>query len=899
MSLGLSWSPLRTRLLAASATAWLAPLALAAVLHAPHDNAYSVAVGILPDGRQEVVVVTDDQTVLSSRDGLLTFGLVSGGGLDTVRPTCVTYNPSIPWANGLGFGVFFIGTEKGIYKYEPSADQGLGPVYDLSTGLPASGNGRLVKAIVSPDGVGPGAQPTFAIMRDGKVYSLNYDGASWVQVFNSGVTVSYAALAFAHEFDRRAAFETAYVFLGINDKLYRSNDGGTPGTWQLVHQFPGWFVLSIGTDWDYGPNWDANLYVGLGKEAPFSNTGDKGEVHVSYDDGETFSRVLRVDTSVMTIVGTPAGPQQPPTVYLAGREYPNVNGYRNSGILMSRDGGSTFDDEGNDQSFELEHDPGHASGFGPLRYVAQLLPMPDYAQTGRILYARNEGLYISPNEGGQWWQVPMRGVQEVRNVVTARDAANHLHVFGASYGQGTLNHNLADGTEYTAPTGMGQVFTLPIAVSPNFATDGACYAGGTSGIGAWFDPTVDPPVNGMGVTGAKTMPLQHEDTGIRLLNYIRSMALSPNFNAAVGSPDQVMYFGGWEGDMYRSLDAGMTYRDANTVLGGGELPYIISLAFAPSFIASGAHNDVYACGQDGTIWRMTNNKWELVTDLNESCNALIVDPLYDPLDNRRIWVATNTGSGVKEILDNAVPQVSTTGAGLPFLRVTGLDVRYSGGETWVYASTWADGLYRVRLVGEQPWERLTNDGYPRTFTKGLALAHAWPLDSRVFAATGDGIFVLDEQSPTPSWKPLLAATVWDNREASILTYSPNAVGVDPNQPTEWVSRGSAAIAGGVFGEDTSQSEHDGDYLLFHGWAKRVAFHTWAGPSYGSITLSARRIADGSALGSVSFDLKNEPPGRFVAELDLGLAIAEPIVLRIDIAIDGNETVLHDGVQIVQ
>ncbi|TAH39472.1 MAG: hypothetical protein EYC70_01425 [Planctomycetota bacterium] len=878
------------------AAAWLGlllPAPAEVAIHAPHDNAYAVAVGFLPDGREEVVVITDDKTVLSSRDGMLSFGLLAGDGLDTERPTSVTYNPSLTWSNGLGSGIFFIGTERGIWMYEPSENAGTGPLQRFSYGIPNGADQRNVISIASADGEGPGQQPTFVMTMDGRVYRLAADGSGWRLVLETGVRVQQGGLVLAPGFRYRASGKAATVFASVNNTLYRSETGGGLGSWEAVETFGGWLVTALALDSDYGRSSAAQVYVGLGRPAS-TPPGDKGEIHVSSNDGNSFTRRLALDSSVTSIAAAPDGPTRGATVYAVGREYPGANGYSYIGVLMSRDRGASWSDEGNEQSFVMEHEPGHASGYNRLRYVSQLVVMPRYGRTGRVLYARNEGLFVSEDEGHLWWEVALRGTREARNVVASVDAHGHLHVFAASYGQGLQNQNVDTGVEHVAPAGMGQVHTLPIAVSPDFAADGAVYTGATNGLGAWFDPVVDPPNNVFQTTGARSLPLIHEDTGDRLLRYIRSMALSPNFSAAPGSPDQVLYFGAWEGEVYVSENAGLTCREANRVAGGGTLPYASDLAIAPTFNPSLPHADVYLSAQDGKIYRMTNGRWFLIADLDVPCSGIEVDPMYHPLSNRRLWAATDSGAGVKEILDYTSAAVSSVGSGLPDARITSLAVGLVNEERWLYASTWADGVYRLRLAGEQLWKKLTTSGYPRAFAKGITLSPDWPEDTRVFVATGDGVFVLDERSPQPSWNPVFDSQIMDNREASVLQFSPAHARVpDPTLPWKWQVDGAGTVRGGAFGEDVSVARQDGDFLQFRGIGKGLGFHTYSGAGMGTVVISARSLADGTPLGAVTVDLSQRPADRHVVQLDFGLVHPVPFEARVNVVLDAGEEVVYD------
>lgn len=866
--------------------------------HAPHDGAYSVAVAALPGGGEEVVVVSDYSSVLASRDGLLTFHLLTGGGLEGARPTCVTHNPSLPWQKGVADwkGIFFIGTETGVWAYQPSdADRG-GPVVPFSDGLPSSGSGRLVKAMASPDGQGRGPQPTFLLAGDGRLYCLR-EGAllGWEEVLDTGAPVVSGAVLCAPGFAWKAAGPEGTVFAAANSRLFRSQVGGGPGTWAQVADFGGWSVLALALDLDYGRDPAAELYVGLGRRAA-GPPGDEGEIRTSNDHGATFARRYRLGTSVASLVAAPRGPTQGPAVFAAGREYPGANGYVGTGILRSGDRGRTWSDGGTWQCFLLENEPGTYTGYAPLRFAQQLAVPPGYETSGRLLYARNEGLFASGDEGRLWWERPLRTSEEARDVCVAVDRLGDPRMFAATYGAGTAGVNLRTGEVVLAPKGMEFVYQLPIVASPDFGADGAVFAGGVDGINAWFDPVVSPPQNPYGRSGAVPLPLRHATTGKRVSVSVRTLALSPGFSAAPGSPDQVFYFGSYTGALFVSMDSGQTCQEAEAT-SGGTLPGAWDLAIAPGFRAAPPHSDVFLSGMDGTLWRMTSGIWNPVAPLGGAGESLLVDPGFEPMANRRLWVGLDSGQ-VLEVLDNPTPVLRPVGSGLPRAQITGLTTGTSGTTRWLYAVSWSRGVWRVALGGAEVWEPLPLAGFPSAFVHGgVALAPAWPLDGRVFVGTGRGAYVLDEQNPAAGWQPVLSSLVWDNQEASVLRFDPGDPLVpDPALPWPWPTVGASAVPGGTFGPHVAKALHDGAYVLARGHGRKVLLHTFSGPRMGELTLSAWRLGDGAFLGSVTEDLSLPLRGEHEVVLDLALPAPEALELRAEASLDAGEIVLYDALE---
>lgn len=877
--------------------------------HAPHDNAYSIAVGPLPGGGEEVVIITDEKTVLSSRDNLLSFRQIIGSGLEDHRPTSVSYNPSFPWFQGQGKGLFLIGTDNGrMFLYQPSDPVGQGPISEFSSGLTTgTANDKFIYAIVSPDGYSRGAQPSFLLTKSGKVKRTKKDGTGWETVFDTGSTLALGAIAIAPRFKSNGDGPRSALLVGVNEFLYGSKKGGNPGSWIQVQDLTsiGMRVSALAFDHDFGQTPDARIY--LGTNYPVSGfPPDEGHLFTSQDGGQNFVFRHMVHSTIGSIVSTPPGPSKPATVYFTGREHPGANNYF-SGVVTSTDRGDSWQDPSSYQCFLMEHDPGHASGHKPLRFFQQLLVLPDYETRGSVLYGRNEGIFLSEDEGSLWREMPMRSPEEARNLQVFVDNNGDEHLFSATYGQGMVIKNLDTGLEYLGDPGMNIVFTVQLATSPNFVQDGASYVCGTPGLVAWFNPTVDPPVNQFGVTGPKKMPLRHITTNRIMDKYVRTVALPPDFHADPNVGSNLIYFGAWDNEMYKSEDGGLTYVEANTTNTGSPLPYINTIAIAPTFDSNLPHSDIYGMGNLGKLMRMTNDVWEEVVDFNKQCNRVLIDPAYDPVSNRKVYVGVDEGAvGVFEIDDVlGSPQVTPLGTGLPPTRVWDIILVEDGLDRWMYIATWSDGIWRCELSGSQIWEQLTMDGFPNTWARSVAVSTDWANNKKVFAGTALGVYEIVDDGQPATWSRLFDGFVYDSREASTVYFAPNGSAPNPSLPWPWVQVYSDSLPGGSFGEDARVATTDGSYLLSRGWAKKVVLHTQAGTPTnnpaGTITMTATNLQNGNVLATVTVDLStvSASAGPWEIEMDLGISVAKPVEVRIEAALDLGETYTHDGLEYIR
>ncbi|KAA3607912.1 MAG: hypothetical protein DWQ01_12570 [Planctomycetota bacterium] len=885
--------------------------------HAPHDCAYSLAVATLSGGGEELVVVTDEKTVLSSTDGLLTYRQVIGAGLEDHRPTCVSFNPTLPWFQGTGQGLFVIGTEAEgqVYFYQPGgAHSGTAAVTQLSAGMTGGTvYDKRVYNIVSADGYSQGFQPTFLLTKSGKVRRLKSDGSGWETVFDSGALVATGALAMAPRFRLGDSGPRGTIFVAVNEKLYVSRDSGDSGTWLTLQDMgaSNMLITALAFDLDFGLPGGDRIYMGTSRRV-VGIPPDEGHIFVSSDNGLSFQAKHQIQSTIGSIVCAPAGPTAPAAVFVTGREHPGANRYF-SGVLRSFDQGDTWLDPSTYQCFLMEHDPGHASGHKSLRFYQELLVLPDYENRGEILYGRNEGLFLSEDEGELWREMPMRSPEEARNMEFGVDAQGNAKLFLATYGQGLTMKNIQTGEEALAEPGNGIIFNVTLDVSPNFATDGAAYVSGSAGVVGWFDPAVDPPVNSFGITGPRKLPLRHHLTNKPMDLYVRSVAVPPAFHADPNIGDNLIYFGAWGDELFKSEDGGWTYQEANTTASGQPLPYLNTLEFAPDFDSSQPHSDLYGMGNLGELMRMTADVWHEVANFNKVCNKLLLDPNYDSNNNRHLWVAADEGAvGVFDVVDDlSGPIITPVGTGLPPTRVWDMKVVDDGPNRWMYIATWSDGIWKIELTGSQVWQQLPMADYPGTWTRSVALSPNWATDKKVYAGTGIGTLeFIDDGSPGRSWNRVFSGFVYDSREASMVYFSgPGNGAPNPDLPWPWTQIPAASVPGGGFGEDARVTLRDGSYALIRGWARQVILHTIAGtansggqnyPS-GEVLISVYSLDSGQLLASQSEDLGQAlgAADHYEVLVDLGLPAEEKVEVRVEANLDPGEIFVMDAIEFVR
>lgn len=885
-------------------------LAASPLLHAPHDTAHSVAVCKRPSGRVEVVVVSEENTLLSSKNAMVSFELITGSRLEDQTPTAVSFNPTLPWGGARtydGQGQFLVGTTNGAWLYEPSLVGGLGPVRRYSFGIPNSAARRDVFEIASPTHDTGSPQPSFLLLTSGEVYRLRSNLKRWEQVLDTKVsTQGKSAIAMAPSFDVNGQGPNSLVFAALRQRLWVSDQAGATGTWNELPGFDDpnsdWYITAIAFDDDWGQDPDARIY--MGRTRVINERETEGQILVSTDGGLTFEVKQTMDTGVYSLVSTPPGPSGNRTVLAAGRAYPNTNNSTDTGILRSLDRGETWADDGNWQSFLMEHHPGQNSGDARLARRQNFAVLPDYDTLGTVLYGRNEGLFLSEDEGGRWHEQRLRPTEDVRGLATALGPGGDLRYYAATYGGGTVFGAPDSGLLTMTEDGMSVLYQRAAAVSPNYAVDGTAFVGGASAMLAWYDPAVDPPENPFAVTGVQKLPLRHHISNDPLYKYIRTIAVSPHYDGTGQSGDQVVYFGSWANKTYYTDDGGQTYHVATTSA-DGPLPYFTSLAIAPTFDATVPHSDVYGLAADAVLWRMTDGVWHELGDVGDYGKVLVIDPNYDGVENRRVWIAFEGENPVVEVLDDLVngPTVRPVAEGLPPGRCHGLAAATDAEGTWLYAGMWSEGVHRICLDRDATWSPLTIQGLPHHWLKSLALSPTWEQDRRVLVGTGAGLYAFADDGVAKSWHALFDSTIVDSLEASITTY-PGAGSTAPraDQPWPWHVANRHQLPGRIFGPDAQYTIQDGAYALVRGSGRKISLYTFAGADpgapAGSVEITVTQLKNGDELYHETVDLQSltDEFTSWVVEIDLELTLAREVEVRLDARLDDNEVFVLDALR---
>ena len=866
-------------------------------IHAPHDNVYGVATAPLADGRSVVVATSELRTVRLSRDGMLSWEILTGEGLEDARAVAVSWNPDFPNQYGEQ-GAFLIGAENGIWVHETGAPPDT--CYALQNGL-GSGNGASFRHLVTPQGNTANPRPTFALAKNGTLYRLRPDWSGWDAVHSLDTPANYGGLAVAQDWDPAAGGRAATVFAASDSQLWRSENGGDPGSWSLVLDAGalGWGLGAVALEWDYATNPQARVLLGLGRAAATAS-GDEGEIRVSDDGGLTWTTVLTLPTSVTALAAVPPGPTAPAAVFAAGRQYPGASGFEETGVLRSDDHGQTWQDFDNWQCFLREHDPGTFTGYPPLRYWQQLHVAHDYATSGRLLWARNEGLYLSEDEGITWIQRFIRHPSESRRIGSGLEPGGSLVVHAATYGSGPVSVDVDQGQEYAAQDGTGWLYLRSLGVSPDFANDGAVFFGAAGGMYGWFDPDL-PPANVTGRTGLVRMPLMNAQTGETLVNNIRFFGMSPTFSALAGSPDQVLYFTGWAGNVWRSLDAGLTYEEVNAAAQGVELGEFFDIVVAPGFNPVPPHSDIYGISF-GAVYRLQDDVWQLLLSGSGTLNDLELHPDFNTNGNRTMWIALDQGGRILELDDQPGGLVVSdlAGGGLPeATRVTALDARRDlQGELWLYAATFSRGIFRKNLDQGGAWEALPMDGMPSLWIQSMELAADWEISGRVLAGTSRGAWILDETAATPAWTPVFDFTFVDDFVPQAVTWSgpadPNPA--DPSQPWPWLGVPGGRFPEGSIGEEgATYTKWDGARLQADGLARRVEIRTASGPGTATVDLSLTDLETGAVLSATTVDLGalSQAAEETFLQLDPGLSEPRPVRLEVEVRADPGEVFAWD------
>jgi len=864
-----------------------------ALLHAPHDSVYSIATAHLPDGRIMTVTLGNEGAVVYSTDRGLSWAMLSGLGLELQTPWEVTYHPGLPAAGGAG--LFLIGTEGGVWTWDPMADV----VGVLNSGIP--GNDLHILDLESPLAGSDG--PVMALSIRGGVYLLWPQTMTWQLTHQMpGVYGRLGCVALNPHFDSTsAALGAQDMFVGASGLFYVSDDGGQ--NWTLHPQFTiqavsqmEWSIASLAISENYAV--DRLILMG---RVHYENSygGDFGEILRSANRGQNFSRVTTLNSGILNLICTPPGPGGARSWIACTRAYPNTGAYVGIGIISSLDGGLTWNHYNNHQDFLMEQNPGKVSGYAPLNYELQLAVMPDYGTTGEVWYGRQEGLFISTDEGVHWRQRQMRVEREFRDLDTSFTTDGRKAVFGAGYGVGTVVHIPANGLVMGLPEQPPMIYQRRLDVSPNFVGDGNVIVAGNVTLWGWQSrqvPIANPLNKSFWWEPRNRDPITQQN----LTGFPRVVAYSPNFDGrGLPGTDQTYFWCGWDFGPYRSEDNGLTAKALHDLVGGGTVGEMTCFAIAPTYDAAGARTDAYTADAGGKLYRLVNEQWLQLADLGPLVEDIVIAPDWSRPGNPSLFAALAGAPYVVKIVDDPGNfQVLNVGVGLPEVYANGLACHPDfANHPVLYLSTFGSGVWKLDMsVGSPVWERV-GANFPRLWCRDVALSADFENDKFVYAATQEGIWTVRDQ-PGANWGQLTTQGSRDDTDESFQYFQPN----DPSNPAPdhawpWneAKRWALPHPVVVFGESLSFTTYDDSYANTAAECSEFSVMTVAGPGTGRLLIVAQDFDTGVTVASSSTDLRPLYTSPKAHSVKLQLGSFRKVRITVTADLDPGEALILDGI----
>lgn len=840
------------------------------------------------------VTLGNEGAVIYSTDRGLSWSMISGEGLELQTAWEVTYHPGLPAAGGAG--LFVIATERGIWTWDAMTDT----VGTLNTGLPA--NDRHMLDLESPLAGSDG--PVMALSVKGGVYLLSPQTNSWqLTLALPPVYSRLGAVALNPRFDSTSATPGArHMFVASSGMLHVSTDGGQ--NWSVHPQFNTEATTAL--DWSIGSlavadNFDAQPIVMVGRVRFATPVGpDVGEIQRCASLALTFSPVASLNSGVLQLLSTPAGPGGVRSWIASTRAYPHTGAYLSAGVLSSTDGGLTWDDFSNYQDFLMEQNPGKRSGYAPLNYEQQLAVMPDYATSGEVWYGRQEGLFVSLDAGVHWRQRQIRVDREFRDLETTTIQNGQKAVFGAGYGGGTVMHIPALSLVEALAAQPIMLHQRRLSISPNFAEDGNLIVAGNVTLWSWQSPYTPPANPHQNVLWWEPQNLDPVSL-VSLTGFPRVVSYSPHFDGR-GTPgsDQTYFWCGWSLGPYRSEDNGLTAKALHDQAGGGTVGEMTCFAIAPTYNAAGSRTDAYTADQSGNLYRLVNEQWLRLGDLGPMVEDLVIAPNWSRPGNPTLFAALAGAPYVLQIIDNpGSPSVTVAGSGLPDVNASGLVCHPDfANHPVLYLATFGSGVWRLDLASPTPsWVQVGAD-FPPLWCRDVALSPDFANDHFVFAATQNGIWTVRDEIGGV-WKPLTTAGSRDETDEAFQYFQPrHRQNRAPDHAWPWteVKRWSLPYPVVVLGESVRFTTWDESYVNTEAVCSSFRVMTVAGPGTGTIKVEARDFSTGALVGSSTVDLAPLYSTPTAHSVSVGLHGQRTVRITVTADLDPGEFLVLDGIR---
>jgi len=897
-------------------------------VHTPHPVVSGIAFGERTSGDDEMVLISrDDARVMSSLDDGYTFTPVAGDGLGKVDAHRVVYY-EVP---ATGEPVFIIGTEDGMWKYQPDT----GAVTEISTGLDPVD--RYITDMSAPD---PGEDgPVVAINSEGNIYRLDEATDTWVEMFDTVKLDTNAVIRVVPNFDRNAVDgPKKTIVAGSRGLLLVSEDGGV--TWDnpapfdvvalSVYELQ---ITSLAFDEDYENS--GVMLVGRGRRDDFNAYNSEGDLWRTADYCQTFSQIsldgsTTITSGLYSIECAGVGADSLTHWYATLYRYPMREDYESAmqtyGVLHSTDGGLTWGDQGSFQEFLQDRQVNEDVAVSlPYRRMMQIGVSPDFATDGTLWVARSEGLYVSFDQGVTWGKRRVRPATQVRGISSGYNHRGEVITHGATYGSGIYVFNHTTGDTETL-IGLGVSFYASMGTSPRSSEDGLVLAGGSRDLMIYMD---DPAPNNLQKFFSVNDIRKKIDGDT---NYVRTLAISPNFGGpGVNNPGDQAFAWSSRFDNSSLGETRMTVDGLDSVFflndvyqqPGQRAPYMHSMGIAPSFDAVNLprETDIYGMSSaTNSVFHLLNNgtavapvfEWDELSFVPASGPVAIeLDPRFDRLPGGHsiIWV----------LCENDLYAIEDTAGDWSTMTVT----QYPGIEDYlaydlalapdmdlrpaIYAMTWGGGVFKLDLSAQAPSWSAVGSAFPPVWGEEVALSPDFENDRLVFAGTQDGLWYCEDRAGA-QWQHANNDVLYDSSNPSFDYYSPDdPTNPDSERPWGWETFSRKDIPKDyfdfleVFGSNMIYSTRVNDYVEFTTpAATKISYLSFKGPTMGTVRVTAWDTDSGNAAAPFhdqTIDLfKTGDVENF--ELEVPVTSASIYTVRVQVSsLDAGEAVYIDGVRV--
>ena len=855
--------------------------------HSPHDATYAGAAALLNDGREIVVVISSDQQLRVSWDNGRTWSTKVGAGLEAAHLWTLAYHPEM--ASQGGDGLFLAGGREGVWGYDPVT----GNVAVLTAGLPA--DDLWVMDLDAPLAGSDG--PAIAVTEAGNVYLLDPNSLQWsFRLAMGGTSFHRVAVAVQPHFDSTALGTGTNMFAAAEGLLWHSIDGGR--YWQVATQFNtpvslngGWSIASLAMSENFYS--DRILVIGRLK-IDVQSGAEEGEIW-SNDGSGLFTLRHTLASGVHSLICSPRGPLGKRTWFAAARAFPNFRAFQDTGILFSIDDGATWQDHDDGQDFSLEDEPGRVTGSAEMGYEQEFVIMPSYADNGEIWYMRQEGIFRFRPGSERWIQLEPIDDRRCRKVDTTFGAQGEKLVFTAGYGMGGVRYDRSANLVEPLPSRAPMVYGRDLALSPSYAQDGIALFTGNFDLWGWQDP-LTALTNPLGITEWYLPPLLN-GAGVRNADLPRFVSMSPHFNGRGVVGDRTWFWITWAGDVRRTEDAGATSKALGHRATGEAVVAMHSVAVAPTYDANGTRTDVYAGNDFGQFFRLENELWQLIGDIDEVIMGIEVPSSWTRPANPTFFVMLKAPPYMLQVEDRPSGFVTTDlQRNLSNASPRGFTLHPDfANHPVIYMASGSQGILSLDLSSSaNDWRRIGQTPLATTHND-VALSADFANDQLIYAATDLGLFEAID-SPISTWTPLTTLWLRDNTQDSITTFSPqDPSNAKPHHAWPWsrLERGSVGGSEEMLGDEVLVAKFDSDFLRTPTQTQRLEVLTYKGPNMGSITVQFLDINSGAILATTTVDLFF-PNNLRLTTVALDNPVPGPSSVRVEAHLGGGEEFYFDG-----